>query len=243
MKAMIFAAGLGTRLRPITDVIPKALVKIGDTPLLEYAIKKLLLHGFEEIIINVHHYPEKIISFLKENNNFGADISISDENELLLDTGGGLKKASAFFAGDDPLLIYNCDIVTDLNLRNFYDYHLEQNALCTLAVRKRESSRYLLFDKDNTLCGWENKKTGEIKHARKSNTELIQMAFSGIHVMSPAAFELFPDKKVFSLIDFYLMIADNNIIRGFDHTYSQWADIGKLEVLEQMQHEKLEEYL
>jgi NDP-sugar pyrophosphorylase family protein len=243
MKAMVFAAGLGTRLHPITNTIPKALVKIGATPLLEFAVKKLLYHGFGEIIINVHHYPEKILAFLKENNNFGANISISDESDLLLDTGGGLKKAAAFFSDDQPFLIYNCDIITDLNLRTLYEFHLKQNAICTLAVMKRESSRYLLFDNEDILCGWENKKTGEIKHARESLTSLHLMAFSGIHIMSPAAFELLSDKKVFSLIEFYLMIANSQIIRGYDHTYSRWADIGKLSVLEEMQKERLEEYL
>jgi len=243
MKAMIFAAGTGTRLRPLTNIIPKALVKIGDTPLLEYAVKKLLNYGFGEIIINVHHYPEKILEFLKANNNFEANISISDESDLLLDTGGGLKKASAFFAEDEPFLLYNCDIITDLNLRQLYDYHLKQNALCTLAVRKRETSRYLLFNSDNILCGWENKRTGEVKHARESETELYPIAFSGIHIMSPEAIKLLPDKKVFSLIEFYLMIANNHIIRGFDHTYSKWADIGKPSVLEEMQKERLDDYL
>ena len=243
MKAMILAAGLGTRLSPITDIIPKALVKIGDTPLLEYAIQKLLHYGFEEIIINVHHYPEKILAFLKQNNNFGAEISISDESDLLLETGGGLKKASSFFADGNPFLIYNCDIVTDLDLKSFYEYHLKQNAMCTLAVSKRENSRYLLFDKENTLCGWENRKTGEVKLARKSEGELIPMAFSGIHIMNPTAIELMPNKEVFSLIEFYLMIAGNNIIRGFDHTFSRWEDLGKLQTLEQMQYEKLEDYL
>jgi NDP-sugar pyrophosphorylase family protein len=242
MKAMIFAAGLGTRLRPITNNIPKALVKIGGTPLLEFAIKKLLYSGFDEIIINVHHYPEKILRFLKENNNFGANISISDESDLLLDTGGGLKKASPFLSGTEPFLIYNCDIITDLNLKEFYDFHIKQKVICSLAVRQRESSRYLLFDKINTLCGWENTKTGEVKRARESETDLVPMAFSGIHIMSPGAFELFPDKEVFSLIEFYLMIAGNHIIKGFDHTPSRWADIGKLSVLEEMQQERLEDY-
>jgi len=243
MKAMILAAGLGTRLSPITDFIPKALVKIGTTPLLEFAIKKLLYYGFGDIIINVHHFPEKILDFLKANNNFGANISLSDESDLLLDTGGGLKKASSFFGGDESFLIYNCDIVTDLNLSKFYEFHLEQKAMCTLAIRKRETSRNLLFDSNDVLCGWENKKTGEVIHARESKYGIRSMAFSGIHAMSPEILELFPDKKVFSLIEFYLMIASMNVIKGFDHTYSRWSDIGKLQVLEDMQKAQLDDYL
>lgn len=243
MKAMIFAAGLGTRLRPITENIPKALVKIGNTPLLEFAVKKLVYYGFGDIIINVHHYPEKIIELLKVNKNFGANITISDESDLLLDTGGGLKKASWFFSVDESLLIYNCDIITDLNLKSFYEYHIKQKSLCTLAVRERETSRYLLFDDDNLLCGWENRKTGEVKHARKCEKELRPMAFSGIHIMNPKAFELFPNKNVFSLIEFYLMIAESNIIKGFDHSCSRWADVGKPAVLEEKQQEKLWDYL
>jgi NDP-sugar pyrophosphorylase family protein len=243
MKAMIFAAGLGTRLRPLTNDIPKALVKIGNTPLLEFAVKKLLHSGFGEIIINVHYYPEKIISFLKENNNFGADILISDESDLLLDTGGGLKNASSFFRGNEPFLIYNCDIITDLDLKALYEFHIKHNALCTLAVRERETSRYLLLDNEDTLCGWENKKTGEIKHARASIGALHPMGFSGIHIINPRTLELLPDKKVFSLIEFYLAIAKKERIIGFDHSFSRWADIGTTKVLEQIQNVILQDYI
>src|ERR1035437_9811489 len=129
MKAMILAAGLGTRLRPLTDNIPKALVKIGNTPMLEFAIKKLCHYGFDDIIINMHHHPDMIIGFLEENKNFGANISISDERGMLLDTGGGLKKAASFFTGGEAFLVYNCDIITDLNLLTFYKYHLANGAL------------------------------------------------------------------------------------------------------------------
>ncbi len=243
MKAMILAAGLGTRLQPITNTIPKALVKIGNTPLLEYSVKKLLHYGFNEIIINVHHHPNKILGFLKENNYFGAHISISDESDMLLDTGGGLKKAGDFFRGNEPFLIYNCDIITDLDLSKFYNFHLDQHALCSLAVSKRESSRYLLFDNENRLCGWENKKTGEVINARNTNSGFYPMAFSGIHILNPDAIQLLPDKNVFSLIEFYLMIASDYKIKGFDHSYSRWFDIGKLSVLEQMRHVRLENYL
>ena len=242
MKAMILAAGLGMRLRPLTDNIPKALIKIGTTPLLEFVIKKLCHYGFTDIIINVHHYPDMIISFLEENNNFGANISISDERDMLLDTGGSLKKAASFFSGNDPFLLYNCDIVTDLNLQNLLSYHLKHNAMCTLAVRDRESSRYFIFDKDNSLCGWWNKTTGEKKSVRWSDSEFSAKAFSGIQMINPTALNLFPDKKVFSLVEFYLLLAQNHKIEGHDHTETKWADVGKSETLKQMQSICIEDY-
>jgi NDP-sugar pyrophosphorylase family protein len=242
MKAMILAAGLGFRLRPLTDNIPKALIKIGDTPLLEFAIKKLSHHGFKDIIINVHHYPDMIIRFLEKNNNFGANITISDERDMLLDTGGGLKKAVSFFSGNDPFLIYNCDIITDLNLLTLLNYHLKNEAICTLAVRERESSRYFIFDEDNALCGWWNKSTGEKKSVRWSDSEFKAKAFSGIQIINPRALDHFPDKKVFSLVEFYLLLAQNHKIEGYDHTETRWADIGKLETLEKMQSISPEDY-
>lgn len=232
---MILAAGLGTRLRPLTDKIPKALVKIGNTPLLEFAIKKLYHYGFNDIIINIHHYPDMIINFLEENRNFGANISISDERDMLLDTGGGLKKAASFFTGGEAFLVYNCDIVTDLNLLTLYKWHIEHGALCTLAVRDRETSRYFIFDNDNTLCGWWNKVTGEKKSVRWGGLKFRAMAFSGIQIINPRALDLFPDKKVFSLVEFYLLIARDHKIDGYDHSKTRWADIGKLDSLEHKQ--------
>jgi NDP-sugar pyrophosphorylase family protein len=242
MKALILAAGLGTRLRPLTDEIPKALIKVGSTPLLEFAIKKLMHYGFSEIIINIHHYPDMIIKFLQENNNFGANICISDERDLLLDTGGGLKKAASFFAGKDPFLIYNCDIITDLNLNKLYEYHIKHGALGTLAVMNRETSRYFIFDDNNTLCGWWNKTTGEKKSVRWSDSTFRSRAFSGIQIINPPALNMFPDKKVFSLVEFYLLIARDNRIEGYDHSDTRWADIGKFESFEQMRMIDAEEY-
>jgi NDP-sugar pyrophosphorylase family protein len=242
MRAMILAAGLGTRLRPFTDNIPKALIKIGDTPLLEFAIKKLCHYGFNDIIVNIHHYPDMIISFLEKNRNFGANISISDERDMLLDTGGALKKAASFFSGNDPFLLYNCDIVTDLNLLSLYEYHLQHDAICTLAVRDRETTRYFIFDDNNKLCGWWNKTTGEKKSVRWSESNFKPMAFSGIQIINPNALNLFPDKKVFSLVEFYLLLAQNNKIEGYDHTESRWADIGRSETYKLMQSNNLADY-
>jgi NDP-sugar pyrophosphorylase family protein len=242
MKAMILAAGLGTRLRPLTDNIPKALVKIRNTPLLEFAIKKLCHHGFNDIIINVHHLPNMIIDFLAKNRNFGANISISDESDMLLDTGGAIKKAAPFFSGDEAFLVYNCDIVTDLNLLTLYKYHLQHSALCTLAVRDRETSRYFVFDDDNALCGWWNKVTGEKKSVRWGGSKYRALGFSGIQIINPGMLNFFPEKNVFSLVEFYLLAARDHKIEAYDHTETRWADIGKSETYKLVQSISLPDY-
>lgn len=228
---MIFAAGLGTRLRPLTDKCPKALVKINGTPLLEIVIKKLRNHGFTKIIINIHHFGEQIIHFLEANNNFNLQIEISDERNLLLETGGALKKAASFL-NDAPFLVCNADILTDMNLKTFYDFHCQSDALATLAVRKRATSRYLQFDAKNILSGWRNNKTGEVKIARQ--TEMIQdWAFSGIHVISPEIFHFMPSEDKFSIIDVYLKAAQEHEIIAYPHDNDIWLDVGKPEAVQQ----------
>ena len=231
MKAMILAAGLGTRLRPLTNSKPKALIEINKIPLLEIVIKRLKLYGFNEIIINVHHFADQIIDFLKEKNNFSIDIRVSDETDLLLSTGGGLKKASWFFNDNKPFLVHNVDILSDINLKQFYGAHINSEALATLAVRNRQSSRYFLFDNDNNLCGWKNTKTNEVKIAKQSKSDLIPLAFSGIHIINPSIFELMPEQHVFSMIDVYLNLASNYSIKEFNHDNSMWIDIGTKESL------------
>ena len=153
MKAMIFAAGLGTRLKPITDSIPKAMVPINGKPLLQLVLEKLKVAGFNEIIVNVHHFPELIIDFLKQNSNFGIRIEISDERDVLLDTGGAIRKAAWFFDDGKPFLVHNVDILSNLNLGDLYHQHLTTNPLATLVVSERDTFRYLLFNGDNRLCG------------------------------------------------------------------------------------------
>ncbi|MCX6168877.1 MAG: nucleotidyltransferase family protein [Ignavibacteriales bacterium] len=233
MKALILAAGLGTRLQPLTDKIPKALVEINGITLLEITIKRLITAGFKRIIINVHHFADQIINFIEEKNKFGIEIEISDERELLLDTGGGLKEASWFFGNGKPFLIHNVDILTDIDLSDLYNDHLSSNSIVTLAVQKRKSSRYFLFDEEKYLCGWENVKTNERKMSRESNGELTQLAFSGIHIADPSMFKLMPSEKVFSIVDFYLSIASQNRISYFDHSNSLFIDLGKKENLEE----------
>lgn len=228
MEVFILAAGLGTRLKPVTDSIPKALVKIDGTPLLEILLNKLSRYKSEHIVINVHHLGDQIIDFLKHNNNFGLDIEISDERELLLDTGGGLKKASCLLK-EENFLIHNVDIITGLDLFSLMNCHASGNCIATLAVQKRVSSRYFLFDEDKILCGWENVKTGIKKITRTPNGALKQMAFSGIHAGSSKLFPLMPADDVFSIVDFYLSIAEYNQITYFDHSETSFVDLGKKE--------------
>lgn len=231
MKAMIFAAGFGTRLYPLTAACPKALLAVNGMPLLELIIRRLRLYGFRELIINVHHFADQIIQFLKANNSFGLDIRISYENDYLLDTGGGLKHAAWFFADGAPFLVHNVDILSDLDLYAMYASHLQTQALATLAVTTRPSTRCLLFNQDLTLCGWQNRKTQEQKIVRSAEVDLVPLAFSGVHVIDPALFALMPPNDVFSIIDVYLQVAATHHIIAFQHDDTHWIDVGKKENL------------
>lgn len=236
MKAMIFAAGLGTRLRPLTDNMPKALVPVAGKPMLQHVIERMKAAGFNEITINIHHFGEQIIDFVQANQQFGITIHISDERGELLDTGGGIKKARPFLDGNEPFLVHNADILTDVNLRKLYQHHLTNNADATLLVSQRNTSRYLLFDNDNRLKGWINKTTGEVKPQGFSynENELSELAFGGIHVISPRLFHLLEDEQwqgKFSIIPFYLSICQKARIQGFSTEGYQWFDIGKPDTL------------
>lgn len=230
MQAMILAAGLGTRLRPLTNYKPKAMVEVGGMPLLEITIRRLIQHGFDDLIINVHHFAEQIIHFLKENNNFGIKISISDEQDQLLETGGALKHASAFFKGE-PFLLCNTDILTNIDLKKMYQSHLEKKAIATLATRQRATSRYLIFDENELLHGWQNIKAGVMKMSRAKQGNLQLRAFSGIHMISPAIFEHITETGKFSIIDVYLRLAQNQAIYSYPHDEDIWLDVGKPEQL------------
>lgn len=235
MKAMIFAAGLGTRLKPLTDSIPKALVPISGKTLLEHVILKLKSAGFDEIIVNVHHFPDLIIDFLRANNNFDIRIEVSDERGFLLDTGGGVKKASWFFEDGKPFLVHNVDILSNVDLKALYHQHLRTNSLATLVVSKRDTFRYLLFNDDLQLKGWINEKTGETKPADLRKPELFnKLAFSGIQIMSPGIFELMKDLDgKFPIMDFYLSNMNKNTISGFVPADYKMLDVGKLNVLDE----------
>lgn len=229
MKAMILAAGLGTRLKPLTDSCPKVLLPAGPYTLLEFAIRKLKSAGFDELIINVHHFAPMVVDYLRKNNNFGCHISISDESEALLDTGGALAKAAWFFNDEKPFLIYNADIVGNMDLGKFYRAHLAGDSLATLSVRSRKSTRYLLFDTNMRLCGWENTTTGE-KRVAIPAVETQAFAFSGIHAISPQLLPLL-DTGRFSIIDAYLKLAATHRIVGWVDHSTLWADAGKPESL------------
>jgi NDP-sugar pyrophosphorylase family protein len=230
MKAMIFAAGLGTRLRPYTNDKPKAMVEVGGKTLIEWAIRRLLFCGFRDIVVNVHHFGQLLMDFLVSHNGFGANIIISDEREKLLNTGGGLKKAQQWLS-NAPFLIYNVDVLSNLPLDELYRQHLNSEALATLVVRQRESSRYLLFDDHMNLSGWRNAKTGEEKIARPQS-QYQAMAFSGIHILSPEIFDHMSSEDVFSIIDVYLTTAATECIKGFYDQHSIWLDVGKIPALE-----------
>ncbi len=230
---MIFAAGLGTRLQNETAGKPKALVEIGGKPLLQHAIEKLKSEGIAEIVVNVHHFSGQVISFIKKND-FGVPIHISDETEKLLDTGGGLKKAAHFFVGNEPVLIYNVDILSNLKLKDLIYDHLKSGALVTLAVRKRETQRYYKFDSEMNLTGWINKKTGETKISIPGKFEsATEMAYSGFHVIQPEIFPLMPKTDRFSVTDFYLELAKTHFIKGFVDNSDLWMDVGKPEQLKE----------
>ena len=229
-QAMIFAAGLGTRLRPLTDTMPKALVRVGGEPLLHRVIMNLKSAGFERIVVNVHHFAEQIIDYLKTNDNFGLDIRISDESDALLDTGGGIRKAAPLFDPSSPILIHNVDILHNVDLATFYESAISHDA--TLMVSKRETSRYLIFNDEMRLRAWINIKTGEVKPQSSQSPEGLRAAFSGLHVFSPRLFPLmaeWPDK--FGIIDFYLDACHKADIRGILNTNLRLLDVGKLDSL------------
>ena len=235
MKAMIFAAGLGTRLKPLTDHMPKALVPVAGKPMLEHVIQKLIAFGCDEIVINVHHFADQIIDFLKKKNNFGITIHISDETDMLLDTGGGIKKASSFF--NEPFLIHNVDILSNVDLKSLYEYHLTSGNDATLLVSPRKTVRYLLFDEENRLCGWVNKDTLQTKPEGFVYQPEVQKeyAFSGIHIVSPTLFNYMGENWTgkFPIMDFYLQTCQEARLGGYTKEDLQLIDIGKPETLAQ----------
>ena len=231
---MIFAAGLGSRLKPLTDNMPKALVPVAGKPMLEHVILKLKEAGFDQIVINIHHLGQQIIDFLQANNNFGVKIYISDERDYLLDTGGGIKKAALFLQGDEPFLVHNVDILSNVDLKLLYQQHVNNNALATLLVSQRQTSRYLLFNQENKLCGWRNHATGEVKsfYPYFDPQQYTEYAFGGIHVMSPKILDWMEEwTGKFSIIQFYLSICARTDIHAFPLSNLRLLDIGKPETL------------
>ena len=232
MKAMILAAGKGTRLQPLTETTPKALIKTGGMSLLERLIRKMKVQGINEIVINIHHCADQIIKFLQEKDNFGITIHISDEQEQLLETGGGILHAKEFLNASKPFIVHNVDVLSDLDLRKIYADHLKSGALATLAVKSRETSRYLLFDNDNRLHGWINRSTGERILESGKVSDYQAFAFSGIHVISPEIFKHFTETGSFSIIQTYLRLCTQRLIRAYRHDPGLWIDAGNPEGLQ-----------
>ena len=241
MKAMLFAAGKGTRLKPLTDTMPKALVPVCGKPLLEHVLGKLSSAGFNDVVINVHHFVGQIRDYVGTHSAPGVRISFSDESEELLETGGGIKKADALLNDGEPFLVHNVDILSNLNLRDFYNFHLRNAAkteiVATLLVSERRTSRYLLFDENDFLVGWTNVDTGEVRSPYKDlkypSPCIRKYAFGGIHVMSPLVFkymESFP--KAFPIMDFYLKVCAECRIKAYVKNDLELVDVGKLNSLE-----------
>lgn len=233
MKAMVFAAGLGTRLKPFTDTKPKALVSVGGIPMIQHVIMRLKEAGVSEIVVNVHHFADRIVDFLHANSNFGCDIHISDESRLLLDTGGGILHAQQWLDGSEPFIVHNADIITDLDLRSMYEKHLMTGADASLLVADRQTSRYLLFDDTNRLCGWINRNTGETRPDEFvfDPSQYKSLAFGGIHIVSPSIFSTltqYSADEVFSIIPYYLSQCKNLKFMAYvPGTAYRWCDIGK----------------
>ncbi|NML58080.1 nucleotidyltransferase family protein [Chryseobacterium cheonjiense] len=227
MKALIFAAGKGTRLKPFTEHHPKALAKVNDIPLLERNIKYLKSFGINDFVINIHHFGNQIVDFLNRNDNFGCKIEISDESEELLETGGGLIFARKYLDHGEDFLIMNADILTDMNITDFVEYHKKIKDFATLAVSDRESSRKLLFNDEMILRGWLNVQTGEQRLA-EFNKGFKAMAFSGIHCINPLMFEKIKRTGKFSIMEEYLDLMQTEQIHGFVHN-SNLIDVGRPE--------------
>jgi NDP-sugar pyrophosphorylase family protein len=242
MKAMILAAGLGTRLYPFTADHPKALYPYEGIPLLKHAIDHLTIAGITDIIVNVHHFADQIADYLRLNNNFNTNISLSDETGELLETGGGLKKARWFFNAGEDFIVRNVDLISDLDLNALIANHRESAALATLAVRRRVTSRYFLFDSGMNLAGWENTTKGDFvwstpKNGKQQginsgspdkNSDYQRFAFSGIQVMNSRIFDLIAEEGKFSLTAMYLRLSGDQCIKGYLESGDFWMDIGSL---------------
>jgi N-acetyl-alpha-D-muramate 1-phosphate uridylyltransferase len=239
-RAMILAAGLGTRFKPWTDEHPKALAPVNGKSLLQRNIEYLQQFGIRDVVINVHHFADQIIDALTAHQGWGSHFTISDETDEVLETGGGLKKASSLLQ-DSPFVLMNVDILTDMNLYGMMTEHFRYRPLATLAVTDRTTSRYFLFDGQQQLCGWRNVQTGQERMARPAEVaigadghrSLIEKAFSGIHIIDPALIPLIRQEGKFSVVDVYLTLAAGYPIRGYDHSQSKLIDVGRPESVEQ----------
>ena len=229
MKAMIFAAGLGTRFKPWTDSHPKALAIVNGKSLLQRNIEYLQQYDIRDVVVNVHHFADQVTHAIEANGGWGSRIVVSDESDVVLETGGGLLKAKDLL-GNGRFITVNVDILTDLNLHHFMAQHQEKGAAISLAVAQRDTSRFLLFDTENRLCGWRNIKEGNIvEKIAVPAPQYQQHAYSGLAVFEPAVFQLIPFAGKFSLIDVFLHLAPTQNISGYDHSGDKWVDVGRPE--------------
>lgn len=235
MKGMIFAAGLGTRLRPLTDHCPKALIEVGGMTMLERTIRRMVDAGVTEITVNIHHHAQMIREYLAQNANFGAKISLSDESDELLDTGGGLAKALELIGTEDDVLVCNADIFTDFDIAEMAEAHEKSGADVTLLCQDRETARKLLFDEEGKMVGWTNLSTGEIRTPYPTLGETSALAFGGIHILAPSALEMLKEKRSdgkFSITPFYIETCNELCIKAFQQIRDYvWVDIGRPESL------------
>jgi len=227
-KAMIFAAGLGTRLSPLTDDKPKALVEVGGKSMLQRTIETLLDANVEEIVINIHHFADLLRKTINEYKYTGVRFHISDESNMLLDTGGGLLKASDFLHNTEPFIVHNVDIISNINLKDMYKKHIDEQALATLAVSSRNSTRGFLWY-ENRLCGWQNIQTGTEIKCYSTPLPPQVLAFSGVHIINPAIFPEITETGKFSINQVYLRLAFQHKIIAYEHDASHWADLGTTE--------------
>jgi N-acetyl-alpha-D-muramate 1-phosphate uridylyltransferase len=227
-SAIIFSAGLGTRFKPWTDQHPKALAIVNGKSLLQRNIEYLQQYGITDVVVNVHHFPQQIINAVKENDGWGSNVIISDESNEVLETGGGLMKAKHLLDGDKPFISLNVDILTDLKLDEMMAFHQQHKPLITFGVTNRKSSRVLLFDDNNRLCGWKNLQTGEEKIAI-AKPDLTEKAYSCVVIYEPEIFSLIKEKGKFSIMDSYLSLAAEHVILGYDHSGDHLCDVGKPE--------------
>ncbi len=233
MKAMILAAGLGTRLKPFTDTKPKALFKIENRSLLEWTIRYLKKHGIDELVINVHHFPDQITDFLEQNDGFGLPCKISDESDRLMNTGGAIVKAFEYLKGSDPFILMGIDVLTDLDLSEMIRFHQLKKPLVTLAVKDRITTRSLLFDESMRLTGWRDNRSGEMKgYGQTSFT--YALGFSVIHIIEPEIFDHITETGPFSIIDLYLRLMQLHEILGFRQDESAWFEFGRIESIDQI---------
>ena len=234
MEAIILAAGLGTRLRPLTDHKPKALVETGGRTLLDIAVQRLASEGAKRIAVNVHHFGDLMIDYIRSHD-WPVEVLVSDERSLLLDTGAGLKKAASLLSGDDPVMVYNVDILSRFSLSAMLDSHIAHGASATLAVSRRETKRQLVFSEDGQLCGWHNRETGET--LRSGNQAIKQssnqeFAFSGISIYDPSLIDMLPQAdRPYPIIPELLKLADSKTIRCYEHQACDWLDVGTPEKL------------